>query len=677
MARYEDTATPFAEAQFAGVRERKQQEARKQEKFAKKLLLVQTAAKGANAIINSRAKEFDANQIGQKTSYNKFISDGQKLIKTQDQITATGKSKQQYFHDFFYKQLVAEGKGQIPEYFKGADYQSHLYQKAEKLAADYTVNFDKALKSAQAAPSLAEYTAKYDIYAKDVQPRSIFSTATNFIKGIGKKETPETLAFKNERAKNAIHGTPMAQKLNELGLNLDILEAAGYDSMEILSDANAIARKKGKMIENQSFEKFDEDDGKGGTLHGIRMTGTHKGTGNPIAPITVGSVKRVRNDDDYVDHSARIALINAMPTSMQADFVERMGPDLLKADLIDFEVEIVQNKITDIKNLVDAKAEVRKQYDLTRNQRYKLITQEMIDKPINNLTEEDLGKEMWTRPPLDKDLIQDNPAYAHVIINEGLDYDSYEKDMFKRMRVRYDDFAVSEGSEEEDEQGTIDFTETNMRRLEYSSPVLVNVDPKDKEKVQANINEATSTDAAVSKNILGLLIKNALENKGSPLHIDKQYNGQYNGGVFAIANKANLRQYFGNGVPKIGSILYDPDTKEFFITDNETPADPNPVVVKAKGTASLADTQLNDLVSNAFTKMSGKTASSIPVLYIPGLQDIVDNVTTDTLVQKGYLTKASSRSNWRIRQAKTKYRQDIRAAVNEKIKTEKISLASL
>jgi len=36
MARYEDTATPFAEAQFAGVRERKQQEAKKQEKFAKK-----------------------------------------------------------------------------------------------------------------------------------------------------------------------------------------------------------------------------------------------------------------------------------------------------------------------------------------------------------------------------------------------------------------------------------------------------------------------------------------------------------------------------------------------------------------------------------------------------------------------------------------------------------------
>ena len=38
MARYEDTATPFAEAQFAGVRERKQQEAKKQEKFAKKLV---------------------------------------------------------------------------------------------------------------------------------------------------------------------------------------------------------------------------------------------------------------------------------------------------------------------------------------------------------------------------------------------------------------------------------------------------------------------------------------------------------------------------------------------------------------------------------------------------------------------------------------------------------------
>ena len=69
MARYEDTATPFAEAQFAGVRERKQQEAKKQEKFAKKLAVVQTVAKGANALINSRGDEFDANQVGQKASY--------------------------------------------------------------------------------------------------------------------------------------------------------------------------------------------------------------------------------------------------------------------------------------------------------------------------------------------------------------------------------------------------------------------------------------------------------------------------------------------------------------------------------------------------------------------------------------------------------------------------------
>ena len=37
MARYEDTSTAFGEAQFAGVRERKQEEAAKQDKIAKRL----------------------------------------------------------------------------------------------------------------------------------------------------------------------------------------------------------------------------------------------------------------------------------------------------------------------------------------------------------------------------------------------------------------------------------------------------------------------------------------------------------------------------------------------------------------------------------------------------------------------------------------------------------------
>ena len=688
MARYEDTATPFAEAQFAGVRERKQQEAKKQEKFAKKLAVVQTVAKGANALINSRGDEFDANQVGQKASYTKFINDGQKLINTQDTITATGKSTEQYFHDFFYKQLTAQGDGKIPEYNKDTSYSDHLYSEAKKLADAHTVTFNKALTAAQAAPSLDEYIAKYDLYAKTRQPRSIFSTVTNFITGLGKKETPETLAFKNARDRNVIHGTPMAQKLKDLGLNLTALEGAGYNSMEILSGAEALAKKGGKVEENVTFEKYTEDNPDGTTTSGVRATGTYKGSGKPFIK-EMGDPKTVRDDDKFVSQDARFALIDAMPTSMQEDFAKRLGPNLLKTDLINFEVEVVQNKISDVKTLTDAKAEVRKQFDATRDQRYKLVTQKMINNPLNKdlLTQDDLGKEMWTRDYLAKDLISytDNPKYNTVLVNEGLDYDSYEKDLFKRMRVRYDDFEIPTGNGDDDANTAAVLEDTNVRRLQGAAPALVNVNPKDKAKVKDLIDDATSSDFSNS-NILGRLIQDVMENSKNPNYINDQYNGNYKDGVFVIASDVNLGVYFNNAMQGTGSILYDPDKKEIYVTPGQ-PANPNPTKTATLTTTSdlISTADLDTLVSSSSTKMSGTRKSSVPVLYTPDVTKIINNVTLDILVQKGYLKSATkdlieSKPTiyaGALKDAKEKYKKDLRTVVKDKMEENKNMLASL
>ena len=92
MARYEDTATPFAEAQFAGVRERKQQEAKKQEKFAKKLAVVQTVAKGANALINSRADALELKQSHKKAYYQNKSKIANSYITAEQERIASNKN---------------------------------------------------------------------------------------------------------------------------------------------------------------------------------------------------------------------------------------------------------------------------------------------------------------------------------------------------------------------------------------------------------------------------------------------------------------------------------------------------------------------------------------------------------------------------------------------------------
>jgi len=99
MARYEDTSTPFAEAQFAGVRERKQEEARKQEKFAKKLLLAQTVAKGANELINQRADNLELNQLPKKAYYENMSTRASRYITEEEARIASKKSVVEYLTD--------------------------------------------------------------------------------------------------------------------------------------------------------------------------------------------------------------------------------------------------------------------------------------------------------------------------------------------------------------------------------------------------------------------------------------------------------------------------------------------------------------------------------------------------------------------------------------------------
>jgi len=83
MARYDyEGQLEFAEQKISEARKSRERTAKKQEKFAKRLLMFDTVVTGGNFLINQRADDLMMAQAPQKARYNQFLQDHQKLQTT-------------------------------------------------------------------------------------------------------------------------------------------------------------------------------------------------------------------------------------------------------------------------------------------------------------------------------------------------------------------------------------------------------------------------------------------------------------------------------------------------------------------------------------------------------------------------------------------------------------------
>ncbi len=93
--------------------------------------------------------------------------------------------------------------------------------------------------------------------------------------------------------------------------------------------------------------------------------------------------------------------------------------------------------------------------------------------------------------------------------------------------------------------------------------------------------------------------------------------------------------------------------------------------VQSANDFNLSDEDFNELVANA-----RPFSSSPDILQIKGIDNVVDSVSLDVLIDKGYLTRAGKRSNFAIQRARSKYEIDLRRAIKEKKEEQNILLAS-
>ena len=230
MARYEDTATPFAEAQFAGVRERKQQEAKKQEKFMKKLAVVQTVAKGANALINSRADALELKQSHKKAYYQNKSKAANSYITAEQERIASNKNVEDYLADASIGNIQAKLELEFP-YMDPKILQKHARADAIAMAKTEAPNYKNLITQANSIATMTgvDLDAYYEKSAN--LPRSPIAWLTGKISSRVKKENQDTIEYKAKQ-QDALYGTGWDTKFGSFADTLRDYEAQsgiGYD----------------------------------------------------------------------------------------------------------------------------------------------------------------------------------------------------------------------------------------------------------------------------------------------------------------------------------------------------------------------------------------------------------------------------------------------------------------
>jgi hypothetical protein len=159
---------------------------------------------------------------------------------------AQGGNKEDYLTNYYYDIYLKEAKVARPNAVESS-YDTWLREEANKKAKSMIPVFDKMQQESVDVPTFEEFQAQYTKYANQLTPRSIGGAAVKYVKNLFAKETDETLAYKNEKAKDVLYGTSLFKESKELKGALQEWNAAGNGVVDIVKALNEKA-KKGELV---------------------------------------------------------------------------------------------------------------------------------------------------------------------------------------------------------------------------------------------------------------------------------------------------------------------------------------------------------------------------------------------------------------------------------------------
>ena len=331
----------FAQTQIDTSRAYKEKQAKKQESFSKKLQGVNILAKGANYLINQRADALEQNQSFKKASYETMMKRAEAVRLQDAERLKTGTSQLDYLTNNIYTKLIDQIETDMPL----ADFnlaKVAFRKEAQTLAKTKLPSYKEMIDTANNFGSFEDFEKDYG-KASGI-PRSIFGFMTSGVKNIVRGETPESIAYKAGKEKDALYGTDLFNKFENLEKSFKAYDASTNSSLnvaEILEKA-----EKDSLIKGQIFtpgvkivNNSTEDRGVITTVSTLLVPRRDYKTGeivsNKNTNITLDtSVKRTK--DGYIDSDAIQKILDQVkPESQQelSDIIYKGGdPSIENAD---------------------------------------------------------------------------------------------------------------------------------------------------------------------------------------------------------------------------------------------------------------------------------------------------------------------------------------------------------
>ena len=244
---YDDGGVAFAQEQFDNARKRRDKEAKKQDKFSRRLLLADLAGKGFNIFLNNKADKLEQEELFKNSNLFSEVEASTNFLNFYNEEKTAGKTDRQIFRDYVNDDFAR---------FIDPNNEGYVLDARDSLVNDYVTdetNFNNFMgmvnhhkKIGSIDPDQLTEFIKSGVKA----PRNIGELIGNKIKKITMSHTDETLQAKDSQVK-----TEVIDRLAKLGFNFEDSATMYQGSMSAIEEE---MKKNPEKYRPYIKDKFDE-----------------------------------------------------------------------------------------------------------------------------------------------------------------------------------------------------------------------------------------------------------------------------------------------------------------------------------------------------------------------------------------------------------------------------------
>ena len=205
MARYDDGGIEFGQEQFAKAREYNEEQAKKQEKFSKRLQLANIAVTGVTSLINQKADELELNNVVERAHYLNTLESAKTWTDRYNKYVSQGLTEEQMYKT----DLREDAFGYLQQKYEGYDDVRTIFGDAVEEAVTNVKDMPNARTFEQwkktnnlmlKIPSMSREELVGVIQKDGAAPRNISAFLGNSVKNYFRAHDEDTLKDKDTKA---------------------------------------------------------------------------------------------------------------------------------------------------------------------------------------------------------------------------------------------------------------------------------------------------------------------------------------------------------------------------------------------------------------------------------------------------------------------------------------------